>query len=91
MQGFHGLMYFRMSTILPVLVCIEIITLLIFCRKKGIIFGGQRLLLCGMICFLLGTIFNLLTSFGFFMISAGEEGAFTVHPSFFGAKGIYIY
>ena len=83
MHSFYNLVYIRMASILPVLVCVEITIFLILYRKKGSTLRGQNMLLCGIVCFLVVAISNLLTSFGFFLITVGPEDTFTIHPLIF--------
>jgi hypothetical protein len=81
MQSFYNLVYIRTASIVPVLVCMEVLVILILYRKKHT-FKGQNFLICGIMCFLLAEISNFLTSFGFFLIK--ETGnTFSIHPLIF--------
>jgi hypothetical protein len=78
----HRLLSFSidLNGVLPFLVSAEIIFLIAFCKKKGIWFKGANIILAGMIIFIVGSILNMTTAFGFFIVPAGPDGAFSVHP-----------
>jgi hypothetical protein len=79
---------FNLTGLLPFLVSAEIIFLLIFFKIKGIGFNGANIILAGMAIFLVGSFFNMMTSFGFFIVPAGSDGAFAVHPVIWIIQGI---
>jgi hypothetical protein len=83
LEYLYNLISFRLNAILPTFVCVEIILILMLCRKKGKWFNGGNLIFAAMILFFLGALGNLLTSFGLFIVPAdiaGVNGAYTVHP-----------
>jgi hypothetical protein len=74
------LLSLRLNDILPAMVFAEIIFILLFSLKNGIRFKGGSTFFASAIIFFIGSFLNLLTSFGYFIVPAGSDGSFSVHP-----------
>ena len=81
MQSFYNLVYIRLASIVPVVVCIEVLIIFLI-YKKNHRFKGQNFIIWGIMCFLLTETLKFLAAFGFFLI-AETGNTFSIHPLIF--------